>query len=264
VPTFSELMQQAKKSSGQKSKAPDRLLGVMPVDEDGNLITPAMRLSPRVNLLGKVEVAVPWTETTKAPQLPTLKLKKQLELDPSELTPAAPATKIAAWAQAEAEAQSAPPGAAAPEPQTPSPVAVVAPLWRVLGALMVDAALLLASALVSQAFAARLLGIGPGQSFHLWLLFTFELLLFSFLASGVFGVFLQSRTPGRFLFGIRLVDDTGQRPSPLRSWLRAGLSVFSFGLFLGGFYLALVSRNRQTLHDWLSSTFPVRMDARWP
>jgi uncharacterized RDD family membrane protein YckC len=69
---------------------------------------------------------------------------------------------------------------------------------------------------------------------------------------------ILGRTPGRMLAGLRLVDRTGFPPSPGRAAFRAVVSLFSFGFFLGGFWLALFDRRGQTLHDKLSSTFVVR------
>lgn len=66
------------------------------------------------------------------------------------------------------------------------------------------------------------------------------------------------RTLGRLVTGIRLVDETGQPPPPGRLLLRAVLALFSFALFLSGFWLALFDRRGQTLHDKLTSTFVIR------
>ena len=76
--------------------------------------------------------------------------------------------------------------------------------------------------------------------------------------SVAFAILLQGRTPGRFLLGLRLVDQSGYQPTPLRAAARACLSVVSFLLFLGGFWLALFDRRGQTLHDKLTRTFVVR------
>lgn len=73
-----------------------------------------------------------------------------------------------------------------------------------------------------------------------------------------FAVFLQGRTPGRLVVGIRLVDRTGLPPTPVRAVIRAALALVSFAVFLGGFWLALFDRKGQTLHDKLTSTFVVR------
>ncbi len=67
----------------------------------------------------------------------------------------------------------------------------------------------------------------------------------------------NGRTLGRLLLGLRLVDTHGLAPAPSRAIVRALLSVVSFGLFLGGFWMALFDRRGQTLHDKLTSTFVV-------
>jgi uncharacterized RDD family membrane protein YckC len=76
--------------------------------------------------------------------------------------------------------------------------------------------------------------------------------------SAAFAVLLDGRTFGRLMAGIRLVDRSGLPPSPTRAVVRALLSIVSFGLFLGGFWLALFDARGQTLHDKLTSTFVVR------
>ena len=60
------------------------------------------------------------------------------------------------------------------------------------------------------------------------------------------------------VLGLRLVDTHGLAPAPTRAIVRALLSVVSFGLFLGGFWMALFDRRGQTLHDKLTSTFVVQ------
>jgi uncharacterized RDD family membrane protein YckC len=68
----------------------------------------------------------------------------------------------------------------------------------------------------------------------------------------------NGRTLGRMLLGLRLVDTHGVAPAPARAIVRAMLSVVSFGLFLGGFWMALFDRRGQTLHDKLTSTFVIQ------
>jgi uncharacterized RDD family membrane protein YckC len=68
----------------------------------------------------------------------------------------------------------------------------------------------------------------------------------------------NGRTLGRLLLGLRLVDTHGVAPAPTRAIVRAMLSVVSFGLFLGGFWMAIFDRRGQTLHDKLTSTFVVQ------
>jgi uncharacterized RDD family membrane protein YckC len=68
----------------------------------------------------------------------------------------------------------------------------------------------------------------------------------------------NGRTLGRLLLGLRLVDTHGVAPAPTRAIVRAVLSVLSFGLFLGGFWMALFDKRGQTLHDKLTSTFVIQ------
>jgi uncharacterized RDD family membrane protein YckC len=68
----------------------------------------------------------------------------------------------------------------------------------------------------------------------------------------------NGRTLGRLLLGLRLVDTHGLAPAPSRAIVRALLAVVSFGLFLGGFWMALFDRRGQTLHDKLTSTFVIQ------
>ena len=84
------------------------------------------------------------------------------------------------------------------------------------------------------------------------------LLLVLATAYGAVAAFLwNGRTLGRLLLGLRLVDTHGMAPEPSRAIVRALLSVVSFVLFLGGFWMALFDRHGQTLHDKLTSTFVV-------
>ena len=68
----------------------------------------------------------------------------------------------------------------------------------------------------------------------------------------------NGRTLGRMVLGLRLVDTHGLAPAPARAVIRALLSVVSFGLFLGGFWMAFFDRRGQTLHDKLTSTFVIQ------
>ena len=70
---------------------------------------------------------------------------------------------------------------------------------------------------------------------------------------------LGGRTPGKRLFGIRLVDGTGRPPTLARSLVRAGLSLVSLGLLGLGYLMALFTRRRRSMHDALSGTYVVRL-----
>lgn len=87
----------------------------------------------------------------------------------------------------------------------------------------------------------------------------FVLMLVLALAYCAVAAFLwNGRTLGRLLLGLRLVDTHGLAPAPGRAIVRALLAVVSFGLFLGGFWMALFDRRGQTLHDKLTSTFVIQ------
>jgi uncharacterized RDD family membrane protein YckC len=83
-------------------------------------------------------------------------------------------------------------------------------------------------------------------------------LVLSLSYGAVFAILKQSRTPGRFLMGLSLIDSRGYPPSPARAITRGALSLISFGFFLGGVWLALFHRRHQALHDWLTQTYVVR------
>jgi uncharacterized RDD family membrane protein YckC len=82
--------------------------------------------------------------------------------------------------------------------------------------------------------------------------------LLAVVYSSVFAFLWGGRSPGRWLFGIRLVDKRGQAPAPGRAVARALLGLVSFALCLAGFWLSLFDRRGQTLHDKLTRTFVVR------
>lgn len=141
--------------------------------------------------------------------------------------------------------------------------ATPAALWRRVGAWLVDASLI--GALVSGFLfiAASIIAPAPGALMaNLASVVVPALLLTGLLAfvyTALFAFMWKGRTPGRLVFGIRLVDKTGQAPEPARAIFRAAFSLVSFGLFLSGFWLALFDRHGQTLHDKLTRTFVVRL-----
>lgn len=148
-----------------------------------------------------------------------------------------------------------------------------AALWRRAIALTVDAvAILLVLALyllIALAIAGKPVGQTHLTGLDAWMVRAQSiqtvlvpgLLLAGVLAvaySGAFGFLCDGRTPGRLLARIQLVDRSGLAPAPARAILRAFLAVLSFAIFLGGFWLALVDRRGQTLHDKLTRTFLVQ------
>lgn len=147
-----------------------------------------------------------------------------------------------------------------------------APLWRRLCAWSVDllllclvvATYLLVGSLVVQheASGSELGGIDAVMT---WLHAVEPLLLPGVLLAvvvtlaytAVFALVWGGCTPGRRLFGIRLVDQSGLSPTPSRALARAALAGVSAALFFSGFWVALFDPRGQTLHDKLTSTFVV-------
>ena len=72
------------------------------------------------------------------------------------------------------------------------------------------------------------------------------------------GSLMGGRTLGLRLAGIRLVDDRGRTPAPTVTLARSLLGAVSAALLGLGFWVALVDRRGQTLHDKLTSTFIVQ------
>jgi len=174
-------------------------------------------------------------------------------------------------------ARSAPPGLkASPQPATDGPGEVhaePAALWRRLAAFLVDGAAVAGIVSLYLVLAASIIGLRSrpltfsGLDAVVMRLHALERVMIPAVAlcalvavvySATFGFLWGGRTLGRRLLGIRLVDPSGLPPTPARAGVRALLSLLSFGLFLGGFWLALFDRRGQTLHDKLTSTFVVR------
>jgi resuscitation-promoting factor RpfA len=149
-----------------------------------------------------------------------------------------------------------------------------ASLWRRLLSFGIDTATLVGVAALYITLASSIAGVKAPSSQGLtemdtlaaWLhalqsvlLPGFFLLLVLALVYCAVAAFLwNGRTLGRLVLGLRLVDTHGLAPAPGRAIVRAMLSAVSFGLFLGGFWMALFDKRGQTLHDKLTSTFVVQ------
>jgi resuscitation-promoting factor RpfA len=197
-------------------------------------------------------------------------------LPPSLSTPAEPAQSVSPVpvATALAEELEALPRLPASAPLVREVRARPASLWRRAGALLLDSAIVfgvlalyleLALLVVRPAgvrgpqlpgldgLVARLHTVGDALP---WAMVLGALL--AVLYSSVFAFLWGGRSPGRWLFGTRLVDRRGVAPQPGRAVARALLGLVSFGLCLAGFWLSLFDRRGQTLHDKLTRTFVVR------
>ncbi len=180
-----------------------------------------------------------------------------------------------------APAPSAPPVAPPARPQPVRSAAVRedaihfrrAALWRRLLAGTVDTSALVLLSAGYLTIAAGAAGIRPGPApsggldllahlLHAWAPVLLPgagvALALGVAYSAIFAMLLGGRSPGRYLAGIRLVDGSGAPPGPIRSVLRAVISVGSLALLCAGFWLSLFDRRGQTLHDKLCGTFVVQ------
>ncbi len=149
-----------------------------------------------------------------------------------------------------------------------------AQLWRRLLSFSIDSAAIVGVAMLYILLASSIAGLEtpssqgltPLDSIAAWmhalksvlLPGVFLLLVLATAYCAVAAFLWNGRTLGRLLLGLRLVDTSGLAPPPSRAIVRALLSVVSFGLFLGGFWMALFDRRGQTLHDKLTSTFVIQ------
>jgi uncharacterized RDD family membrane protein YckC len=149
-----------------------------------------------------------------------------------------------------------------------------AQLWRRLLSFTVDTGAIVGVALIYILLASSIAGVKSPSSQGLTALDSIAAWMHALKSVLLPGVFLllvlataycavaaflwNGRTLGRLLLGLRLVDTHGMAPEPSRAIVRALLSVVSFGLFLGGFWMALFDRHGQTLHDKLTSTFVIQ------
>jgi uncharacterized RDD family membrane protein YckC len=149
-------------------------------------------------------------------------------------------------------------------------IVTVAPLWRRVLAWLVDASLLLAILFGLLWLGKAIVAHGPpsrldGLDYVAETLWSYEKLwipaaaLCVLLSSGYLALFtaLGGQTPGKRLLGLSVIDRAGENPGVVRSGARAALAIVSGALMLMGFFLVLVDRRRQALHDKLAGTFVV-------
>lgn len=83
------------------------------------------------------------------------------------------------------------------------------------------------------------------------------------LVSSALGHALAGRSLGKLVMGLEVVTRrTGRRPGPVRSIVRALLSLVSLALMAVGYLWLIVDRRSRALHDWLSGTVVVRSSSR--
>ena len=195
------------------------------------------------------------------------------ELGPEPQTPRLPTPTPPAGAAAQARASTAPGvrNAALGEQEIH---ARPASLWRRLLSFTIDSATIIGVSALYITLASSITGLKAPSSQGLTALDTLAawinalksvlvpgailVLVLATVYCAVAAFLWNGRTLGRMVLGLRLVDTHGLAPAPARAIVRALLSVVSFGLFLGGFWMALFDRRGQTLHDKLTSTFVVQ------
>ncbi|EAU67621.1 RDD family protein [Stigmatella aurantiaca DW4/3-1] len=243
-------------------------------------MAPPPPAAPRARMPEPVPAPPPPLRHTPAP-VPVVTFAPTARPSPGpgeEPTPRHPSQglPLPAIAHAAAPAPQRPRGATAPQP-TPGIQEVharPASLWRRLLSFSIDTAALVGVAALYITLASSIAGVKAPSSQGLTELDTLAAWLHALQSVLVPGFFLllvlalvyctvaaflwNGRTLGRLLLGLRLVDTHGMAPAPGRAMVRALLSAVSFGLFLGGFWMALFDRRGQTLHDKLTSTFVVQ------
>jgi uncharacterized RDD family membrane protein YckC len=149
-----------------------------------------------------------------------------------------------------------------------------APMWRRFLAWLVDGSLILLVVGAYLRIAAAVLGVKPavtglkGLDYYVASIRAWQSILFpgavlglilALVYAAIFAVLRAGATPGRSLMRIHLVDRRGSSPTPARTVFRAFVSTVSFATFLAGVWPALFDRHGRTFHDWLTSTFVVRL-----
>lgn len=140
----------------------------------------------------------------------------------------------------------------------PAIVASPASTIRLLGAWLLDVAVVLALVVVATRPFGHLGGSAAAGTGFVTAVAGLVVVI-SIGYATVFGFFFKGRSPGRFATGLRVVDVNGRALSAGRALIRGALSGLSLVLCLAGYWLALVDARSQSLHDKLTRTFVVRL-----
>lgn len=97
------------------------------------------------------------------------------------------------------------------------------------------------------------------------LLFSFAIpyiggVLFSLLYRPLFDASPLGASPGRAFMGLKLLNSDGTQVSLKMAYLRLGASYISAIVFCVGYFMALFTSRKQTLHDLLTDTMVVRAE----
>ncbi len=180
---------------------------------------------------------------------------------PAPRTSAAPATTEAAAAALQLSQQPAARAARVAPPAVEEIHAVPAGIFarglaRIIDLICLGCLTALVLLLAEIAAGVSLLNLARAKAFALPLGGLFCALTFAYAA--LFHA-LGGRTPGKWVAGICVLDETGQPPSLGRAALRALLAFASAAPLFLGFVAALFSRKRQAFHDKVAGTYVVRL-----
>jgi uncharacterized RDD family membrane protein YckC len=151
----------------------------------------------------------------------------------------------------------------------------VAGFWRRFAASIVDGALLAVVCSLLWTLAAALLGrplprlrqLGPDALLDVLVngdaIAVAGLLGIAFVTLAYFTVFHAAlgATVGKHLCGLRVIDGYGERPTVLRSSLRALAYIPSALVLMLGFLWIGFDREKRGLHDWIADTYVVNAGA---
>jgi uncharacterized RDD family membrane protein YckC len=99
--------------------------------------------------------------------------------------------------------------------------------------------------------------MGAFQKSFLFTVFLLWPALFLFYFS--FFTYWGGQTPGKKIFGLRIIAQSGGKISPIQALGRSLGYFLSFLTGGWGFWLVLFSSKRRSLHDWISRTRVVRL-----
>jgi uncharacterized RDD family membrane protein YckC len=90
-----------------------------------------------------------------------------------------------------------------------------------------------------------------------------QLLVFQMISNGGLVLYMtgflaaHGQTPGKALMRLRVVEESGRKPSLLNSFLRSVVLIFSIGLFFLPLVFAFFNPQRRTVHDLIAGTYVV-------
>ena len=96
----------------------------------------------------------------------------------------------------------------------------------------------------------------PSETFH-------QVIAFEIVANACLVLYLagfhaaHGQTPAKAVLRLRVVDQNGQKPTLLKSLLRAVMLIFSINLFFFPLTYAFFNPQRRTFHDFVAGTYVV-------